>query len=378
MLSKFNQLVKRYDFDGLRYAVSGGVDSMALSYLASKSTISERISTLIIDHSLRPESSDDTIKTVHNLSNLGLDTTVCRIIWKDHSVTNKNKPFDPKKHESNYSFSADLQNKSPFSLKNITYFSSSFKPETGSKLEEIARSERYAIIERYCLENKIDRTIPPTFSSVSTHSFNAKRLIRYKLEKVSIINKNGFYCWDPALAESEFFGNNSSKTILMMCLSWVVKAVSYSKHPPKLSSTSLFAQYLQDTGKSKSSICHSGVILRRPTKKSPFWEFSKQQLPVSELISMKSSENISLGTSTIWNNSYLITVRQNLETDVNYSYTLVSLANILMLHMLSKFDIENPHYNFEYNISSKINKESLIHHWKTNFLPSLSKSGFRF
>ncbi|OMJ22211.1 hypothetical protein AYI70_g3026 [Smittium culicis] len=171
------------------------------------------------------------------------------------------------------------------------------------------------------------------YQSIQSHSKNAKSLVDYKLSLVSKINpSNGSHCWDPSQTKSEFF-STSCRSLLLMCISKTLKLISNSQHSPKLSSITKFAAFLENPGNFNSSICHHSVILKKPTRKNNFFEFSKQEPAVSTLLNMKFI-NIPLHSSFTYNNQFIISFSSLNANSANispYYYSVFSLASFLNL-----------------------------------------------
>ncbi|OMJ27877.1 tRNA(Ile)-lysidine synthase [Smittium culicis] len=472
MLSKFNKIIRRYDSRDLKYAiaVSGGVDSMALTYLAKKSPISDRFSVIVINHNLRPDSQVEISNTLSNLKNIGIKPHLFEISWKPH-------------------FSHTLSQNIPIqnSTKNkIVHFSNHEMPAPGPKLEEIARLERYAIISKYCHDNNISRVLTGhhkndlaetflmrlsrqsgilglspmetlskfpisasnllifrplllhfekndlikicsengikwvqdssnsslvfqrnnvrstirtldskyrshpfslpnilnLYQSIQSHSKNAKSLVDYKLSLVSKINpSNGSHCWDPSQTRSEFF-STSSRSLLLMCISKTLKLVSNSQHSPKLASITKFATFLENPDNFSSSICYHNVILRKPSRKNNFFEFSKQEPAISTLLNLKFT-NIPLHNSFTYNNQFTISFSSqnaNATNTPRYYYSVFSLASFLNLfHYCHNHHDNKNHPNTLTHLPSSYplpltNKSALTTYFHSQFIPFLNNN----
>ncbi|KJY00465.1 PP-loop family protein [Zymoseptoria brevis] len=95
-------------------AVSGGVDSMALAYLCSVSHIGSQFTGFIVDHGLRPESSDEAAKVAEELERLKIRARILKLDW------------------SNYG-----------------------QPKTLTNLETVARTLRYQALGKACYQERI-------------------------------------------------------------------------------------------------------------------------------------------------------------------------------------------------------------------------------
>lgn len=80
---EFAYALGTFDVEGkLAIACSGGVDSLALAFLASQT---HQITALIVDHNLRPESADEALATSKILSNLGIENHILKVEKKIES-----------------------------------------------------------------------------------------------------------------------------------------------------------------------------------------------------------------------------------------------------------------------------------------------------
>ncbi|PVU98344.1 hypothetical protein BB560_005686 [Smittium megazygosporum] len=150
-ISKFNSIVSLFDKSQTSYAlaVSGGVDSMALAFLSKKSSISSRCYPIIVDHSLREESSAEALQVSKNLLEFGFKPQTIKIQWLDKVSTTDSRVV-PLMHERDTLYEKN----------NIYYYFSQYlKPGNDSRLEKLARSERYRAIELLCMKKAISYII---------------------------------------------------------------------------------------------------------------------------------------------------------------------------------------------------------------------------
>ncbi|GIZ41714.1 hypothetical protein CKM354_000501000 [Cercospora kikuchii] len=81
----------------LGLAVSGGVDSMALASICSsykKEYRQHNFTGFIVDHGVRPESSDEAFKVAEELQRLGIDPEILKLDWTAHGDPRKLKNFE--------------------------------------------------------------------------------------------------------------------------------------------------------------------------------------------------------------------------------------------------------------------------------------------
>ncbi len=114
-MNNFNLIFENLNFspdESVAIAVSGGVDSMSLAYIASK-YFNKKPHAIIINHNLRAESSKEAEDVKNELNKLGLE---CKIIaWEGKKPNNK--------------------------------------------VQELAREKRYELMINYCHSNKISKLL---------------------------------------------------------------------------------------------------------------------------------------------------------------------------------------------------------------------------
>ncbi|SMY28007.1 unnamed protein product [Zymoseptoria tritici ST99CH_1A5] len=79
----FDFLLRRWNKQ-FGIAVSGGVDSMALASLCSSSQIGSQFTGFVVDHGLRPESSDEAAKVAEELERLRIRARILKLDWAAH------------------------------------------------------------------------------------------------------------------------------------------------------------------------------------------------------------------------------------------------------------------------------------------------------
>ena len=190
--SKFEENLGKYKLRKFSIAVSGGADSMALTFLSKCHSIKKKINYLYftVDHKIRPASTKEAIQTKKQLKKFGI---LCEILtWKNNK---KFSNIQAKARENRYKliFKQSLKNKVNLVLtahqKNDLYENFFIRLLRGSGLKGLSSFQRD--------KTKINKNLK---------AYVIRPLLNISKQDLSYINKNtfGFNIEDPS-NENEYF-----------------------------------------------------------------------------------------------------------------------------------------------------------------------------
>ncbi|KAG9301325.1 hypothetical protein G9A89_004077 [Geosiphon pyriformis] len=144
-------------------AVSGGVDSMALSYLLQDWTKHNgiKLHAFTIDHQLREESAEEARSVAETMKNLGIPHEIMRINWLNpptRPTMSLNKNPSPDSSSAIQTSHDSMINEPPIDSQPKKYYnrhSNALPYPTISQLETRARQSRYTLLSKACAKHGI-------------------------------------------------------------------------------------------------------------------------------------------------------------------------------------------------------------------------------
>ncbi|PVU98596.1 hypothetical protein BB559_001427 [Furculomyces boomerangus] len=411
LVSKFNKIVTRNDAPGLKYvlAVSGGVDSMSLAYLSKNSSISQRFQTLVVDHGLREESSNEAQIVVENLSKIGIRAYIRKIKWADSRITTKI---------------------------NIS------KPMPGPKLEEHARIMRNGI--RHIMSNaklvekqhdsnsssleSIQAFLPskilPLISSAQYHAFFAKQLVSEILDQIATTHPLTNECtWSIPINSPIANTLAQRQSILHLSIAKTIEWVACPQHPPTLNHIKTLSNEIVSklnpnfhqniNALNHKRYCIAGIVLLTRLEitytgtYSLIATFSKDLKSINNLYEQSMVLDQPLDTDLVWNDTTFITINKNIPVTPAFSSnpsqqqlsttediypdlycSVISLSHFMSLHRAGKFQFPidnqqpktqicnmNKYFDFEIPTGQQLSiKEAIIYMKKVFLLERYSKN----